>query len=129
MTMTERVAQLRKQSLEAVPSISTERAELITEFYQQDHGLLSAPGARALAFPAPAWNTRPSIIGEGELIVGEKGPAPKATPTYPELCCHTLEDLEILDSREKIPFAVSDEARQVYEETIIPFWQGSRSAS
>ena len=63
-------------------------------------------------------------IGEGELIVGEKGPAPKATPTYPELCCHSLQDLDILNSREKIPFAVSAEARQVYEESIIPVWRG-----
>ena len=35
-------------------------------------------------------------INEGELIVGEKGPAPKATPTYPEITCHSVEDLEIL---------------------------------
>jgi formate C-acetyltransferase len=67
---------------------------------------------------------RTIYVGEGELIVGEKGVAPKATPTYPELCCHTLEDLDILHSREKISFAVSPEARQVYEETIIPAWQG-----
>ncbi len=64
------------------------------------------------------------VIHDGELIVGEKGPAPKATPTYPELCCHTLADLDVLNSREKIPFAVSPEARRVYEETIIPFWRG-----
>jgi formate C-acetyltransferase len=63
-------------------------------------------------------------ITPGELIVGEKGPRPKAAPTYPELCCHTLEDLEILDSREKTSFAVSDEARRIYRDTIIPFWEG-----
>jgi formate C-acetyltransferase len=63
-------------------------------------------------------------IGDGELIVGEKGPAPKATPTFPELCCHSLSDLDILNSREKIPFAVSAQARQTYAERIIPFWAG-----
>jgi formate C-acetyltransferase len=63
-------------------------------------------------------------IGGGELIVGEKGPAPKATPTFPELCCHSLADLDILDSREKINFGVSQEVRQSYQEQIIPFWQG-----
>ena len=50
--------------------------------------------------------------------------APKAAPTYPELCCHSLADLDILNSKEKIPFSVSPHARRVYEETIIPFWQG-----
>ena len=57
--------------------------------------------------------------------MGEKGTAPKATPTYPELCCHTLQDLEILHSREKIPFRVSQEARRVQEEVVIPYWQGN----
>ena len=43
MAMTERVAKLRQRSLDAVPSISTERAELTTEFYSQDMGPISAP--------------------------------------------------------------------------------------
>ena len=30
----------------------------------------------------------------------------------------------MLNSREKIPFAVSHEARHTYVETVIPFWQG-----
>jgi formate C-acetyltransferase len=123
MTMTGRVARLRQQSLEAVPAISTERAELMTQFYRQTTEMVSAPVRRALAFEY-LMGHRTIYFGEGELIVGEKGPAPKATPTYPELCCHSLQDLDILDSREKISFSVSPRARQVYEETIIPFWQG-----
>jgi formate C-acetyltransferase len=123
MTMSRRVAQLRQQSLEAVPAISTERAELMTEFYRQELGLVSEPVRRALAFQYLMAH-KTIYIGQGELIVGEKGPAPKATPTYPELCCHSLDDLDLLDSREKIPFAVSPQARQVYAETIIPFWRG-----
>ena len=123
MSMSERVAQLRQQSIEAIPTLSTERAELLTEFYRQDVGLISAPVRRALAFKY-LMEHKTICINAGELIVGEKGPAPKAVPTYPELCCHSLEDLDILNSREKISFAVSPQARQVYEETIIPFWRG-----
>lgn len=123
MTMTDRVARLRRQSLEAVPTISTERAELITEFYARNHGFISAPVRRALAFQY-LLEHKSIYIGEGELIVSEKGHAPKAAPTYPELCCHSLEDLDILDSREKIPYKVSPQARKVYEERIIPFWKG-----
>jgi formate C-acetyltransferase len=123
--MSERVARLRQQSLDAVPTLSTERAELLTEFYRQDLGpeAASAPVRRAMAFRYLIEH-KIICINEGELIVGEKGPAPKATPTYPELCCHSLQDLDILDSREKISFTVSPQARQVYEETIIPFWRG-----
>jgi pyruvate formate-lyase/glycerol dehydratase family glycyl radical enzyme len=123
MPMTERVAHLRRESLDAVPTISTERAELMTRFYRQNSGLMSAPMRRALAFQY-LMEHRTICINDGELIVGEKGPAPKATPTYPELCCHSLADLDVLNSREKIPFKVSPEARRVYAETIIPFWQG-----
>jgi pyruvate-formate lyase len=123
MSITFRVAQLRQKSLEAVPTLSSERAELITQFYTQNLGLVSAVMKRALAFEH-LLEHKAIYIGAGELIVGEKGRAPKATPTYPELCCHSLQDLKILDERPKIPFAVSNEARQVYAEQIIPFWQG-----
>ena len=123
MTMSERVARLRQQSLDAKPAISTERAELMTEFYRQNLGPVSAPVRRARAFQY-LMEHKTICINDGELIVGEKGPAPKATPTYPELCCHSLKDLDILNSREKISFAVSPQAHQVYEETIIPFWRG-----
>ncbi len=110
MSMTPRVARLRQQSLDAVPTLSPERAKLMTDFYRQNLGLVSVPVRRALSFQY-LMEHKAVYIGEGELIVGEKGPAPKATPTFPELCCHTLDDLDILDTREKIPFAVDDEAK------------------
>jgi formate C-acetyltransferase len=114
---------LRQQSLEAVPTFSTERAELITAFYQKEHSLVSTPVQRARAFQY-LMEHKTICINPGELIVGEKGPQPQAAPTYPELCCHSLADLEILDSRPKISFKVSPQARQVYQQKIIPFWQG-----
>src|SRR5512136_1574769 len=118
-----RVALLRQQSLDAVPNISIERAGLITEAYARNTALMSAPMRRALAFQH-LMEHKAIYLGPGELIVGEKGPSPKATPTYPELCCHSLQDLDILNSREKIPFSVSPETRALYRDEIIPFWQG-----
>jgi formate C-acetyltransferase len=124
MTMTNRVAGLRQRSLDTKPWLSTERAGLITDLYERALHV-SPPVLRAMAF-RHLMEHKTIWIGDGELIVGERGPAPKATPTYPELCCHSLQDLDVLNSREKISFAVSDEARRVYAERIIPFWQ-SRS--
>jgi formate C-acetyltransferase len=122
--MSERVTCLRKQSLEARPSLSTERAELLTEFYKKNQGgTWSAPVFRARAFQY-LMEHKAICFNDGELIVGEKGPFPKFAPTYPELCCHSLSDLDILNSREKTSFSVSSQAREVYEKTIIPFWQG-----
>jgi formate C-acetyltransferase len=124
MAIAERVDCLRQQSLDAVPTISMERAQLMTEFYAQETGPISPPVRRALSFQY-LLEHKTITIEDGELIVGEKETGPKATPTFPELCCHTLQDLDILNSREKIPFAVSPKVRRIQEEVIIPFWQGN----
>ncbi len=123
MSMTVRVKKLRQQSLETIETLSSERAELMTAFCQQDFGPISTPVRRALSFQY-LMEHKTICINEGELIVGEKGPAPKSAPTFPELCCHTLDDLDILDMREKTSFKVSPETRAAYEETIIPHWEG-----
>lgn len=121
--MNERVAKLREQSVTAIPHISMERAQLVTEAYQRYAGKVSIPVLRALTFKHVMENKK-ICIHEGELIVGERGPAPQATPTYPELCCHTMEDLQIMNDREKISFQVKEEAKKIHEEKIIPFWNG-----
>jgi len=120
----ERVKKLRDQSINTKPYITPERAILITEFYGSDiANQLSTPVRRALAFKYLLENKKIGI-NDGELIVGERGPAPKAVPTYPEICCHSLEDLEILSSRKKIPYAVDEETKRIYKERLIPFWRG-----
>ena len=120
--MNERVRTLRENSLNRKACVSTERAELITRFYESARGI-SAPLRRALAFKHLMEHKTVCVV-DGELIVGERGPAPKAVPTYPELCCHSLQDLDILNSRQKTSFAVSDRDREIYENKIIPFWKG-----
>jgi pyruvate formate-lyase/glycerol dehydratase family glycyl radical enzyme len=119
--LSERVRRLKEESITTKPYISAERAELLTDFYMNEQGLHSVPVTRALAFKYILEN-KVIYLGDGELIVGERGPAPRATPTYPELCCHTLQDLEVLSSREKTQFQVSDDVKKIYEEKIIPFW-------
>ncbi len=122
--MTPRIKKLRAQSLQAVNRISAERALLITEFYQSHRAFGdSIPVQRAKAFRYLLENKH-LCINDGEWIVGERGPAPKATPTYPEVTVHSLQDLEILNSREKVWFRVDEETRKAYKEIIIPFWKG-----
>ncbi len=122
--MNERIRRLREQSVNTKPYISPERALLLTQFYQQTNDPTMSPAVkRALAFRYLLEN-KEIWIGEGELIVGERGPAPKATPTYPEVTCHSLQDLEILNSRPKTPFIVDEKTKKVYQEVIIPFWRG-----
>ncbi|MBA7527017.1 Trans-4-hydroxy-L-proline dehydratase [subsurface metagenome] len=122
--MTERIKKLRDQSLNAINRISPERALLITEFYKSDIVReVSVPVQRALSFKYLLEN-KEICINDGEIIVGERGPAPKATPTYPEICLHSLDDLKKLDTRPKVSYRVNEETRRIYRETIIPFWQG-----
>ena len=122
--MNTRIERLRSECVNAPPSVSSERAELLTSFYQSlDSDKRSVPVQRALAFQHLLEHQR-IHIGEGELIVGERGPGPKATSTYPELCCHTLEDLHILPTRGKTPFQVDEDTRALYADTVIPFWDG-----
>jgi pyruvate formate-lyase/glycerol dehydratase family glycyl radical enzyme len=123
MAMNERVKKLRQQSVETVPCISIERARLVTEAYREYSGKVSIPMLRALTFKHLMEN-KTVCINPDELIVGERGPAPQATPTYPELCCHSLEDLDIIDKRDKIFFRVSDEVREIQRDVIIPYWKG-----
>ena len=120
--MNERVARLRQQSLEAKPWLSIERAKLVTEFYENSR-IASVPIERACALRY-LMEHKAIYIGDEELIVGERGPSPKGAPTYPEICCHSLDDLEVLNSRQKIAYTVPGEARAVQRDQVIPHWKG-----
>lgn len=122
--MTPRIEKLKKQSLDAGVSLSHERAVLVTEFYKTGISMKeSIPVQRALCLKYILENKK-LCINKDELIVGERGPVPKAVPTYPEICLHSLDDLNLLNSRDKISYRVSDETMQVYKNQVIPFWQG-----
>lgn len=123
LAFSERIAFLREASYLAEPSISVERARILTDFYRKNEGKYPVPVLRALSFKELC--TKQSIyIGDFELIVGERGPGPKAVPTYPELTCHSEQDLRILNTRERQRYAVSEEDIRIYKEEIIPFWKG-----
>ncbi len=122
--MTERIKILREKSLNAKATITEERAKLITEFYKSDLPKgKSIPEQRALAIKY-LFENKNIYIGENKLIVGERGDQPKATPTYPEICLHSLEDLEALNTREKQQFKVNQQTKSIYKKEIIPYWQG-----
>ncbi len=122
--MNARIKELRQNSLQAENRLSSERAELLTEFYKSETAKeCSQPVKRALAFEYILKNKKLCIL-PGELIVGERGPEPKATPTYPEVSLHSLDDLQILNERKKVSFRVDKHTREVYDSTIIPYWNG-----
>ena len=121
--MTERVNMLREQSVNAEPSLTIERALIETEFYRKNEGKYSIPVLRAKNFYNLCAKKR-IYIGDNELIVGERGPKPKAVPTFPELNCHSVEDFKVLRSREIQHYTISDREIEKYKKEVIPFWKG-----
>ena len=121
--MNERVQRLRQKSLDAHPSISIERAVLLTEFYRENTGKYPQPVLRAKAYHHLCAN-KTVYIGDEELIVGERGHEPKAAPTYPEIICHSADDLRILDNRAMTSYHISAGDIETFEREVIPFWQG-----
>ena len=121
--MNSRIDQLRELSFTTEPSISIERALIETEFYRENAGKYSLPMLRALFFKK-LCEEKTLYIGDGELIVGERGPAPKVVPTFPELTCHSVDDLNTLNTREMTRYRVASPDIRTYEEDVIPYWQG-----
>ncbi|MEG1554970.1 MAG: pyruvate formate lyase family protein, partial [Rikenellaceae bacterium] len=119
---TERTKKLRELSVTAQPKLSMERALLETEFYKQYQGTLPVPVLRAMNFKN-LMEKRELYLGDGELIVGEKSTAPQVAPTFPELCCHTEEDLRLLNIREYISFKISDQDKKAHMDNVLPFWE------
>ena len=123
--MNERIKKLRTQTLEAKPTISAERARLITEFYKRPETRgLSTPMQHALAFKhimenkshrlqrrrAHRRRARAGAQGDADLSRGlhPLPPGPRVSST----------------TARRPPSASDEETRRVYAEEIIPFWQG-----
>jgi len=121
--MNERIQKLRKISFETEPSLSIERALIQTNFYKENFGKYSIPVLRALNF-LEICKQKEIYLGEDELIVGERGPKPKCVPTFPELTCHSIEDFNVLNTREMQRYIISQQDIDTYEKEVIPYWSG-----
>ena len=121
--MNERIQKLREQSVNTPVHIDLERALIETEFYEKNDGKYSIPVMRGM-FLKEYFSRKTLYLGEGELIVGEKGCDPQASPTFPELCCHSEEDMVVMSERKLVSFHTTDEDRKNQKEKVIPFWQG-----
>ena len=121
--MNERIKRLRQQNFDTPTTLSIERALIETEFYKKNYGTMPIAVLRAQNF-YEICKKKTLYIGDDELIVGERGPVPKAVPTFPELTCHSVEDLHTLDTRELQSYHISQEDIDTYEREVIPYWKG-----
>ena len=121
--MNERIRRLRQQNFDTPTTLSIERALIETAFYKEHYGTMPTPILRARNF-YEICKKKTIYIGPDELIVGERGPLPKAVPTFPELTCHSVEDLHTLNERELQRYTISQEDIDTYEREVIPYWKG-----
>ncbi len=121
--MNERIQKLREVSVTTPVHIDLERAKIETDFYKENDGKYSIPVMRAMVLKE-YFSNKTLYLGDGELIVGEKGKDPQASPTFPELCCHSVEDMVVMSERELVSFKTTEEDRKLQAEEIIPYWTG-----
>lgn len=121
--MNERIQKLRELSVTTPVHIDLERAKIETDFYKVNDGKYSIPVMRAMVLKE-YFSKKTLYLGDGELIVGEKGRDPQASPTFPELCCHSVEDMVVMSERELVSFKTTEEDRKLQAEEIIPYWTG-----
>ena len=121
--MNERIRRLRQENFNTPTTLSIERALIETAFYKENFGTMPTPELRARNF-YEICKKKTIYIGPDELIVGERGPKPKAVPTFPELTCHSVEDLHTLNERELQRYTISQEDIDTYEREVIPYWKG-----
>ena len=121
--MNERIRHLRQQNFDTPTTLSIERALIETAFYKKNYGTMPIAILRARNF-YEICQKKAIYIGDEELIVGERGPLPKAVPTFPELTCHSVEDLHTLNERELQRYTISQEDIDTYEREVIPYWKG-----
>lgn len=74
---------VRDKTRAVCPAVSLERAVLVTDYCRERGGPQHEPEARAELFRHLCM-TRRVHVGEGELILGERGPAPGVVPLFPE---------------------------------------------
>ena len=121
--MNDRIRRLRQENFDTPTTLSIERALIETAFYKEHYGTMPTPVLRARNF-YEICKKKTIYIGSDELIVGERGPLPKAVPTFPELTCHSVEDLHTLNERELQRYTISQEDIDTYEREVIPYWKG-----
>ena len=121
--MNARIKRLRQQNFDTPTTLSIERALIETAFYKEYYGTMPIAVLRAKNF-YEICKKKTLYIGDDELIVGERGPLPKAVPTFPELTCHSVEDLHTLNERELQRYTISQEDIDTYEREVIPYWKG-----
>ena len=119
---TERVKRLKKEIVEAMPVIETERARLVTEAFKENEGL--SPIMRRAKVMEKLLNKMQVTIRDDELIVGTAAEHPRSSEIGIEFSVDWLEpEYDTLATRDNDAFIITDEAKAEMLE-LAKYWKG-----
>lgn len=122
---TDRHVKLKEKFLQHVPSISINRARIITNVYKENVGMPPIL-LRSKSFLRNC-QTAPLVIQDNELIVGAPCGAPRSGCFSPDISWRWLRDeIDTIGTRPQDPFYLSADDKKELLETIFPYWE-SRS--
>ena len=119
---TDRVKRLKKEIVEAMPVIETERARLVTEAFKENEGL--SPIMRRARVMEKLLNKMQVAIRDDELIVGTAAEHPRSSEIGIEFSVDWLEpEYDTLATRDNDAFIITDEAKAEMLE-LAKYWKG-----
>ncbi|MEN6438064.1 MAG: formate C-acetyltransferase/glycerol dehydratase family glycyl radical enzyme [Syntrophobacter sp.] len=121
LDLSERVENLKRTFLDTVPEISSQRARLITESYEETVGLPSIlRRARALEKILGGMDI---YIGEGDLLVGSLAEKFRSVPVFPEYDIDfVLDELDTFETRTSDKFLITEQTKEVLRQ-VLPKWR------
>ena len=119
--LTPRLQRLKEKILNARPEIHAQRALLVTQAYRETED--QPPEMKRAHAMEKIFCEGSVLIKNDELIIGCKTPTPLGSPLYPEFNCEWIKnEIDTLPDRFETSFYVSEEAKKIIKEEVIPFW-------
>ena len=121
--ITQRIEKIRLNYVNSKPCISTERAQLFTEYHKKTEGKPVCI-RRAQAFYDTCANLGVHIF-EGELIVGAIGEFRKCGILTPEFSWKWVDrEMDTFSDRAQDPYVITKEQCDYVRKEIFPYWKG-----
>lgn len=122
-TLTPRMAEFKKELIEAKPYIDATRAVLATKAYQT-YAKEPVIKKRALMLKN-ILEKMPVFIEDHTLLVGNQAKINRAAPVFPEYAMEwVINELDEFEKRDGDAFYIEEETKQQLRE-IAPFWEGN----
>lgn len=121
-----RISKLVDELYSVMPTIESDRAEIITESFKNTEGM-PLYIRKSMAFKA-ITEKLPVVIRENELIVGSNTVSPRGCQTFPEFSNKWLEEeFDTIANRIADPFYISKETANKLRE-VHKYWQGKTTS-